>query len=150
MTPSLVRPTGLTGGHSGTEHKLDDMALGANLEKQSMQFNSHGGARPGAGRPRGTPNRITRPLKELAAEFSEDSIQTLVWLRDHAQNEQVRLNACRELLDRAHGKPRQGLDLTKDEGITVIIDKCCHPDHLQNSPVVIEHQADEMRGPAGT
>jgi hypothetical protein len=119
-------------------------------EKLSRSIKSHGGRRLGSGRPSGSHNKITRPLKEAAALHSEACLNVLVDLRDHAESEQVRLAAAMAILDRAHGKPRQGLDLTKDEGITVIIDKCCHPDHFQNSPVVIEHQADETQGPAGT
>ncbi len=33
------------------------------------------GCRPGAGRPKGVPNVITRPLKELAAQHGPDAIQ---------------------------------------------------------------------------
>ncbi len=124
MTPSLVRPTGLTGGHSGTDHKVDDMRPGIDLEKESMQFKSHGGARPGAGRPLGIPNRLARPLKEAAAMYSEACLNTLVNLRDNALSEHVRLAAAMAILDRAHGKPRQGLDVTK-EAITVIINRSC-------------------------
>ena len=56
---------------------------------------------------------------------SEACLNVLVDLRDHAESEQVRLAAAMAILDRAHGKPRQGLDLTKDEGITVIVDSSC-------------------------
>ena len=82
-----------------------------------------GGKRPGAGRPLGSPNKITRPIKELAADHSEASIAKLVWLRDHSENDQVRLAACRELLDRAHGRPRQEIDLTKDDRVVVIVNR---------------------------
>lgn len=90
------------------------------VEKESTYFKRHGGARPGAGRPKGIPNKVTRPLRELAAQYSEDSLHTLIWLRDHAESEQVRFAAAREVLDRACGKPRQEISV-EDNQIRVII-----------------------------
>jgi hypothetical protein len=91
------------------------------LEKESTTFKQRGGRRPGAGRPLGSPNRLTRPLKELAALHSEDCIAVLVELRDHAEAEQVRLAAANSLLDRGYGRPRQELDVTQNEGLRVIV-----------------------------
>ena len=62
-------------------------------------MNTHGGKRDGAGRPKGALNKITRPVRELAAEQSEKSINRLIELRDHAGSEQVRFAAAKELLD---------------------------------------------------
>lgn len=90
-------------------------------EKESATFKGIGGRRPGAGRPFGSPNKLTRPLKELAALHSEDCIAVLVELRDHAEAEQVRLAAATALLDRGHGKPRQEVDLTQNEGLRVYV-----------------------------
>jgi hypothetical protein len=73
-----------------------------------------GGKRPGTGRPLGSPNKITRPLKELAADFSEACLKRLVHLSEHAESEQVRLAANIAVLDRGHGRPRQEIDLTRD------------------------------------
>jgi hypothetical protein len=94
-------------------------------EKISTEIKGHGGKRPGAGRPLGSSNRLARPLKEAASMHSEDCLNVLVDLRDHAESEQVRLAAAMAILDRAHGKPRQGIDLAKDEGITVIVNREC-------------------------
>lgn len=80
-----------------------------------------GERRPGAGRPRGAPNKITRPVKELAAQHTEGSIHTLVRLRDYAESEQVRLQAATTLLDRGHGRPRQELDVTQNNGVRVFV-----------------------------
>ena len=93
------------------------------LEKQSSLINPHGGRRPGAGRPPGTANKLTRPLKELAAQYTEDSIYTLVTLLDHAESEQVRLAAATALLDRGHGRPRQEIELSADKSVTVIVNR---------------------------
>jgi hypothetical protein len=69
------------------------------------------------------PNKLTRPLKELAALHSEDCIAVLVQLRDHADAEQVRLAAATALLDRGHGRPRQEIELNADKSITVIVNR---------------------------
>jgi len=92
-------------------------------EKESPAISKRGGRRTGAGRPLGVPNKLTRPLKELAALHSEESIAMLVHLRDHAEAEQVRLAAANSLLDRGHGKPRQEIDLSDDKKITVIVNR---------------------------
>ncbi len=97
----------------------------------------HGGKRDGAGRPKGALNIITRPVKELAAEQSEASINRLIELRDHAESEQVRLAAAMAILDRAHGKPRQVVDL-QDERVVVVlhpnVDEECPPDVPATTP----------------
>lgn len=92
------------------------------IEKQSTEIKPRrGGVRPGAGRPPGMPNKLTRPLRELAAVHSEDCIAVLVELRDHAEAEQVRLAAANSLLDRGHGRPRQELDVNQNQGLRVIV-----------------------------
>jgi hypothetical protein len=90
-------------------------------EKESASFKQRGGKRPGAGRPLGVPNKLTRPLRELAALHSADCIAVLVELRDHAEAEQVRLAAANSLLDRAHGRPSQALAVTRNEGLQVYV-----------------------------
>lgn len=91
-----------------------------NAEKQSRIIKSHGGKRPGAGRPAGSHNKLTRPLREAAALESEACLETLVYLRNHGESEQVRLAAANSILDRAHGRPRQEIDI-KDDSVTVLI-----------------------------
>ena len=90
-------------------------------EKETLSIKPHGGKRPGAGRPLGSPNKLTRPLREAAAMHSEDCLLTLLYLRDNAEREQVRLAAATAILDRAHGKPRQDLNTNKSETIRVVI-----------------------------
>jgi hypothetical protein len=62
------------------------------LDGHNIRRKPVGGKRPGAGRPPGSPNRITRPVKELAADFSASSIARLVELRDHAESACVPLS----------------------------------------------------------
>ena len=90
-------------------------------EKESSNFKGRGGKRPGAGRPLGSPNRLTRPLKEAAALHAADSLGALIHLRDNAESEAVRLNAAVEILNRGFGRCRPEADLHEPEGITVVI-----------------------------
>ena len=78
-----------------------------------------GGCRPGAGRPKGAPNVITRPLKELAAQHGPDASQEVRRLMDKSRNDVVRLAAARELLDRGVGRPAQSVDLTTGPAFTL-------------------------------
>ena len=112
-----------------------------NTEKESIAIRSRGGRRTGAGRPLGVPNKLTRPLRELAALHSEDCIAVLVELRDHAEAEQVRLAAANSLLDRGHGKPRQEIDLRDDGKVTVIINRGGHA--LDVQPALANHSTQD-------
>jgi hypothetical protein len=100
------------------------MMPGASFEKESCQFKSHGGARPGAGRPQGSLNKLTRPLREAAAIHSQGCLDVLVDLRDNAGSEQVRLAAAMAILDRAHGKPRQQFDVGTGHSV-IVVDRSC-------------------------
>ncbi len=87
------------------------------------------------------PNKLTRPLRELAALHSEDCIAVLVELRDHAEAEQVRLAAANSLLDRGHGRPRQEIDMNADQSLTVIVDRGGHA--LDAQPALEDHSREE-------
>ena len=88
----------------------------------SNPMERRGGKRPGAGRPPGAPNKISRPLKELAALEGPACIATLINLRDHGASEQVRLTAAGMLLDRGFGKPLQEHRLG-DNKVMVIVNR---------------------------
>jgi hypothetical protein len=97
-----------------------------------IQKNTNGGRREGAGRPSGALNKLTQPVKALAASYGPASIARLVQLRDGAASEQVRFAAAKELLDRAYGRPRQEIDLHGDNSITVIVQR--------HTPTVLDAQ----------
>lgn len=60
----------------------------------------------GQGRPKGALNKATKSVRELAATFTPDVISTLVEIAADANAPHAaRVAACRELLDRAHGRP---------------------------------------------
>lgn len=104
-------------------------------EKESSRISKRGGRRPGAGRPIGSPNKLTRPFKELAALHGEECLSVLVQLRDHAEAEQVRLAAANSLLDRAYGKPRQEVGLSDDGKVTVTINRLT-PSTIDAEPIL--------------
>ena len=45
-------------------------------------------------------------VKDLAARFADEAVEVLATLMRESSSEQVRVTAARELLDRAHGKPK--------------------------------------------
>ncbi|MHB8284105.1 MAG: hypothetical protein ACYDD1_05465 [Caulobacteraceae bacterium] len=69
------------------------------------------GQNPGPGRPKGSPNKATADVRALAQEYTEIAIQNLCSIAVTSSSDQARVAAIRELLDRAHGKPGQALDV---------------------------------------
>ena len=69
---------------------------------------ARGGARAGAGRPKGAPNKATRPIREAARDYSEQALLTLAEvMNDKTQAGPARVAAANALLDRGFGKPTQ-------------------------------------------
>lgn len=70
-----------------------------------------GAGKPGPGRPRGVPNKLTRTLKEQAAEHGEAAIGVLAGIMvDSEQPGSVRVAAADRLLDRGFGRPAQTIE----------------------------------------
>jgi hypothetical protein len=59
------------------------------------------------GRIAGTPNKVTVELREAAQTYTTAALQELARLATRAKSETARVAACRELLDRGHGRPAQ-------------------------------------------
>jgi hypothetical protein len=53
-------------------------------------------------------NRKPKPaeLKESAGKYADEALSTLLELMRNSSSDPVRVAAARELLDRAHGKPK--------------------------------------------
>lgn len=70
-----------------------------------------GGARKGAGRPKGGVSRATRTqkatLSELARAHTADALKVLVDVAKKGASESARVAAANAILDRAYGKPTQ-------------------------------------------
>lgn len=69
-----------------------------------------GGARPGAGRPKGSKNRVPGHVRELARQYTEQAVEELAKLARSARSESARVMAINSLLDRAWGKAPQPID----------------------------------------
>lgn len=70
------------------------------------------GSKPGerrGGRQKGTPNKATSDIKAAARLHGEAAIKRLAHLMQKAESEQAQVAACKELLDRAYGKPAQAI-----------------------------------------
>jgi hypothetical protein len=72
---------------------------------------SVGGARPGAGRPKGSLNKATADIKAAAQAYTEDALATLAQIMKAGESEAARVAAANSILDRGFGKPRQSMDL---------------------------------------
>lgn len=72
----------------------------------------------GPGRPRGSLNRKTREsraaIKALLEPHVEVAVAELVRIMSDGESDQVRLAACKEVLDRVYGKAAQPLDVDAD------------------------------------
>ena len=76
---------------------------------------SHGGMRKGSGRPAGSVNKATKELKlslsELAREYTQDSLMTLVDVMQSSQSDSARIAAATAILDRGYGRPTKTTSL---------------------------------------
>jgi len=66
------------------------------------------------GRKPGTPNKATAEIKALAGQYSAEVVERLAYLMKRAKSEQAQVAACKELLDRAHGRAPQAIDAGPD------------------------------------
>jgi precorrin-6B methylase 1 len=93
--------------------------------KNNQAKSKRGGARPGAGRPKGVPNKATASIREAAREYTEQALLTLAEvMADEEQPAAARVSAANALLDRGYGKPSQSVDVTGDmtfKGLEVVI-----------------------------
>jgi len=63
------------------------------------------------GRTKGTPNRSTAEIRQYAQRFDKQAIDGLVKIaRSAGSDEKARVMAWKEVLDRAHGKPKEHIE----------------------------------------
>lgn len=78
---------------------------------------AHGGARRGAGRPKGRVTQAKRDLMEMAKDHGETALAVLVEIATNkAASEGARVSAANALLDRGYGKPTQTVDNKSSDG----------------------------------
>lgn len=70
-----------------------------------------GGKRPGAGRPKGRLNAVTREIRALAQEYTEEALRALVRvMRDKKAPSAAVVAASTTIIAYGHGKPRQAVE----------------------------------------
>lgn len=75
-----------------------------------------GGKRPGAGRPKGSPNKNPAPLKQLAREYTEEALNTLLGVMRASDSDAAKVAAANSVLDRGYGKATTVLSGDEDGG----------------------------------
>ena len=73
------------------------------------------------GRQKGTPNKATKAVKEMAENYGQAAIDRLAYLMENATSEQAQVSACKEILDRAYGKATQSHELSGKDGSPIEI-----------------------------
>ncbi len=68
------------------------------------------GRKTGGRRP-GSPNKATADVKAAAAKYTTAALETLAQIMKAGESEGARVAAANSLLDRAHGKPKQSVDV---------------------------------------
>ncbi len=71
------------------------------------------------GRTKGTPNKATAEVRAVALDHAPSALAELARLATGAENEATRVAACREILDRAYGRPKQELDIEHSGELTL-------------------------------
>jgi len=79
------------------------------VKKYQRSPGQNGGARPGAGRPPGQPNKVAASLRELAREYTPQALHALVRVMQESDSDAARVQAANAILDRGYGKPSQVL-----------------------------------------
>lgn len=76
--------------------------------KNNQTKSKVGGARPGAGRKKGSPNKATASLREVARQYTEEAVETfLACIRSDSAPWAAKVAAAGSILDRGYGKPSQ-------------------------------------------
>lgn len=68
------------------------------------------------GRLKGTPNKATGEIKELARSYAPAAMKELARLSVKAESEQARVSAIKELFDRGYGRAPQSHEVTGANG----------------------------------
>lgn len=84
-----------------------------------------GGARPGAGRPKGARDRATQSQKasieERARQHADAALAALAEVvADESAPHSAKVSAATALLDRGYGKPRQAVETSGPDGGAIL------------------------------
>jgi hypothetical protein len=68
-----------------------------------------GGKQPGAGRPKGVPNKATAEIKALAQKHTPAAMKELARIMLNSESDAARVAAIKEMFDRGYGRPAQAI-----------------------------------------
>lgn len=94
---------------------------------------TRGGARPGAGRPKGSREAATKvaqqTIAELAKKYAPQAIEALAQIMIAGESESARVAAANAILDRGYGKPTQAVNIGGQDGgpLTMITRRIVDP-----------------------
>ncbi len=90
-------------------------------DKQSVKKN--GGARPGAGRPKGAKSATTLEIEAAAKSFALNALNALNLIAQKGKSESARVAAAVALLDRGFGRPKQAVEVGADDSLASLLAK---------------------------
>jgi len=73
------------------------------------------------GRQKGSVNKVTAEIGNLAREYGPDSVDKLWEIARKSKSDPAKVAAIRELLDRGYGKPAQSMTLKGDPANPLMI-----------------------------
>lgn len=98
------------------------------VEKKSIKIATpKGGARPGAGRKKGSPNKVTAEVRSIAQQYGEKAVTMLAEMMMNGESEAARIAAAKEILDRAYGKATQLIEGPGKDGEHLIRNTAAAP-----------------------
>ena len=84
------------------------------MNQEEIKMSKHGGFREGSGRPLGASSKATQEAKarisDIAKEYSQDAIETLVDVMRNGSSDNARIAAATAILDRGYGKPSKEIN----------------------------------------
>lgn len=96
----------------------------AQVVKPSRKSNPNRGSKPGerrGGRTKGTPNRATASIRDIARQYTDEAIEALVTvMRDVDAPSAAVIGAANSILDRAYGKPSQMVEGAGENGEHIV------------------------------
>jgi|SRR5881392_3953908 len=75
------------------------------------------------GRKKGTPNKSSNGIRDLAQQYGPDAIMELATILTTSENHQARIAAAKELLDRGYGKAMQAIEMSGPDGGEIVFTK---------------------------
>jgi hypothetical protein len=84
------------------------------------------GSKPGehrGGRVKGTPNKATAEIKDIARPYGPDCIEKLWAIASSSESDPAKVAAIKEILDRGYGKAAQPIEGKIEASLTVQVVK---------------------------